>query len=166
MTTDPRLVSCAILIGTCGRLILQLRDDVPNIIYPGLVSLFGGHREPGEDAHTCIQRELEEEIGIKLPLDALEPFLKFSVSWERRGERRLEMAIYVAVGIPTDALQAFEGQLMLVPFAELPSLFPRMTPSTCHALSHFLHARALPPKAQQVRRPQVASPDDTGSAQQ
>ena len=128
--------------------------------------MFGGHREPGEDAHICIQRELEEEIGIKLPLDALEPFLQFKASLAAGGERPIEMAIYVAVGVPTDGLQAYEGRLMQVPFSDLPGLFGRMTPSTAYAFSHFLHARALPPKAQQVQRPQAAARDQAESAQQ
>lgn len=166
MTNEARRVSCAILIGTCGRLILQLRDEKPDIIYPGLVSLFGGHREPGEDAHVCIQRELEEEIGIRLPLEALEPFLQYETSLAAPGERPIEMAIFIAVGIPTKGLQAFEGRLMLVPFQELAGLYGRLTPTTSHALSQFLHARALPPKAQQAQHSQGAPRHAAASAQQ
>lgn len=166
MTREPRRVSCAILVGTCGRLILQLRDAKPDIVYPGLVSLFGGHREPGEDAHLCIQRELEEEIGIRLPLEALEPFLQFETSLATPGERPIEMAVFIAVGIPTKDLQAFEGRLMLVSLQELPGLYGQLTPTTSYALSQFRHTRALPPKAQQAQRSQSAPHDATASAQQ
>ncbi|MGD1849165.1 MAG: NUDIX domain-containing protein [Cyanophyceae cyanobacterium] len=43
--------------------LMQLRDDLPNILYPGHWGLFGGHLDPGEKADVCIHRELTEEIG-------------------------------------------------------------------------------------------------------
>jgi 8-oxo-dGTP diphosphatase len=42
--------------------LMQLRDDLPNILYPGHWGLFGGHVEPGETPEQAIQRELLEEI--------------------------------------------------------------------------------------------------------
>jgi 8-oxo-dGTP diphosphatase len=52
------------------RLLLQLRDNVPHIVYPGHWALFGGHLEPGESADVAVQRELLEEIGY-LPPDII-----------------------------------------------------------------------------------------------
>jgi 8-oxo-dGTP diphosphatase len=46
-----------------GKFLLQLRDDIPGIFYPGHWALFGGHIEPGESPDAAIQRELLEEIG-------------------------------------------------------------------------------------------------------
>ena len=46
-----------------GRWLLQLRDDIDSIIYPGHWGLFGGHVEAGESPADAIQRELEEEIS-------------------------------------------------------------------------------------------------------
>ena len=46
-----------------GKFLLQLRDDIPGIVYPGHWGLFGGHIEPGESPDAAIQRELLEEIG-------------------------------------------------------------------------------------------------------
>ena len=46
-----------------GKFLLQLRDDIPGIFYPGHWGLFGGHLEPGESPDAAIQRELLEEIG-------------------------------------------------------------------------------------------------------
>ncbi len=46
-----------------GKFLMQLRDDIPGIFYPGHWALFGGHIEPGEDSHVAVQRELLEEIG-------------------------------------------------------------------------------------------------------
>ncbi|WP_293130400.1 NUDIX hydrolase [Microcoleus sp. bin38.metabat.b11b12b14.051] len=46
-----------------GKFLCQLRDDIPNIRYPGHWALFGGHLEPGETPETAVRRELSEEIG-------------------------------------------------------------------------------------------------------
>ena len=39
-----------------GKWLLQLRDDVAGIVYPGTWALFGGHLEPGETAMEAVQR--------------------------------------------------------------------------------------------------------------
>ena len=46
-----------------GCWLLQLRDDIDTIIYPGHWGLFGGHVEAGEAPEQAVLRELEEEIG-------------------------------------------------------------------------------------------------------
>ena len=46
-----------------GQWLLQLRDDVDTIIYPGHWGLFGGHLDPGETATEAVMRELQEEIS-------------------------------------------------------------------------------------------------------
>jgi 8-oxo-dGTP pyrophosphatase MutT (NUDIX family) len=45
-----------------GRFLMQLRDDIPSILYPGVWGLFGGHVEPGETPEEGLKRELAEEI--------------------------------------------------------------------------------------------------------
>ena len=56
-----------------GRWLLQLRDDIDSIIYPGHWGLFGGHVEPGESSADAVQRELKEEISWA-PSAPLEPW--------------------------------------------------------------------------------------------
>ncbi|GAA1101665.1 NUDIX domain-containing protein [Nocardiopsis composta] len=58
---------CLVLItDRRGRVLLQLRDDIPGICWPGHWVLPGGRREPGETwAQTAI-REVFEETGIRL----------------------------------------------------------------------------------------------------
>ncbi|MBE9092769.1 NUDIX hydrolase [Tychonema sp. LEGE 07203] len=46
-----------------GKFLCQLRDDIPDIRYPGHWALFGGHLEAGETAEVAVLRELVEEIG-------------------------------------------------------------------------------------------------------
>lgn len=50
-----------------NQFLMQLRDDIPNIVYPGHWGLFGGHLEPGETPDIAVKRELLEEIGYTPP---------------------------------------------------------------------------------------------------
>lgn len=54
-----------IVIDELGRYLLQLRDDVPHIWYPGHWGAFGGSVEPGEDELPALRRELHEELELK-----------------------------------------------------------------------------------------------------
>ena len=45
--------------------LLQLRDDIPNIAYPGHWGLFGGHLDTGETPTEAVKRELLEEISYQ-----------------------------------------------------------------------------------------------------
>ncbi|WP_373456544.1 NUDIX domain-containing protein [Pseudomonas fluorescens] len=47
------------LLANDGRLILQQRDNIPGILHPGKVGLFGGHREGDESFVACIAREIQ-----------------------------------------------------------------------------------------------------------
>ena len=49
------------------RFLLQLRDDIPTIAWPGHWAFFGGHLEPGESPEVAVYRELLEEIGYAAP---------------------------------------------------------------------------------------------------
>jgi len=52
----------ALLVLDDGRYIMQLRDDVPSIWYPGHWGLFGGGVEDGEEEVAALRRELREEL--------------------------------------------------------------------------------------------------------
>jgi 8-oxo-dGTP pyrophosphatase MutT (NUDIX family) len=62
MENSPVIVSLAI-ISQEGKFLLQLRDDLPYIRYPGQWGLFGGHLEPEETPEEALIRELQEEIN-------------------------------------------------------------------------------------------------------
>jgi 8-oxo-dGTP diphosphatase len=49
------------------KFLLQLRDNIPTIIYPGCWAFFGGHLDPGETPEAAVWRELQEEISYTPP---------------------------------------------------------------------------------------------------
>ena len=55
-----------ILVNPAGSILLQLRDDIPSIPFPGMWALPGGVLEPGELPLDCILREVDEELGARL----------------------------------------------------------------------------------------------------
>lgn len=64
-----QLIHVAIaILHSSEQFLLQLRDNIPSILYPGHWGLFGGHLEPGETPAVAIKRELLEEIGYAPPV--------------------------------------------------------------------------------------------------
>jgi len=49
-----------------GDLLVFLRDDKPGLRFAGMWDFFGGGREADETPFECLQRELDEELGINL----------------------------------------------------------------------------------------------------
>jgi 8-oxo-dGTP pyrophosphatase MutT (NUDIX family) len=58
--------AAALLVREDGRYIVQLRDDLPQIWYPGHWGLFGGSVDPGEDVFATLRRELHEELELEV----------------------------------------------------------------------------------------------------
>ncbi|WP_317232807.1 NUDIX hydrolase [Clavibacter capsici] len=56
-----------VLVDPAGRILLQLRDDIPTIPFPGMWAIPGGMLEPGETPLACVVREVEEELGARIP---------------------------------------------------------------------------------------------------
>lgn len=64
---QTQLISVAVaIIYQSEKFLMQLRDDLPQIAYPGVWGFFGGHLEPGESAETGLRRELIEEINYEV----------------------------------------------------------------------------------------------------
>ena len=95
-----------------GRWLLQLRDDIEGILYPGQWALFGGHLDPGETPEVALRRELEEEINWAG--SDLEPW------FELRDDKRVRHFFRGPLAVPFESLTLLEGQDMVL--AELDEL--------------------------------------------
>jgi 8-oxo-dGTP diphosphatase len=67
---DRATVAVAILYQG-GRFLMQLRDDIATIAYPGCWAFFGGHLDPGETPEQGLKRELSEEIRYTLTVEPI-----------------------------------------------------------------------------------------------
>ena len=94
-------VAIAILYQT-NQFLLQLRDNVPGILYPGHWGFFGGHLEPGETPEAAMRRELLEEIGYTPPI--LSKFQSYTDD-----PRVLRHVFHAPLTVEVEVLQLNEG---------------------------------------------------------
>lgn len=64
---QPKVEVAIAILYQDNQFLMQLRDNNPNIVYPGYWAFFGGHIEPEESPEDAMWRELEEEIGYTPP---------------------------------------------------------------------------------------------------
>ncbi|MEH2468430.1 NUDIX hydrolase [Nostoc sp.] len=83
MNNQPIHVAIAILYQK-NKFLMQLRDNIPGILYPGYWGLFGGHIEPDETPDIAVKREILEEIGYNLPA-----FVEFGCYFNERVVRHV-----------------------------------------------------------------------------
>jgi 8-oxo-dGTP pyrophosphatase MutT (NUDIX family) len=95
-----RETSGAILIDSLGRFLFQQRDNNPEILYPGMIGLFGGHREGNETFLECVVREIYEEISYFLPSERFTHLTSYTGAHPLGGTIYSE--IYVANNVPVD----------------------------------------------------------------
>lgn len=84
-----------------GKFLMQLRDDIPGIIHPGVWGLFGGHLEPGEKPEIGLQRELMEEINYAV--DTLRRFECYA------SDGVIRHTFYTPLLVAIDQLELKEG---------------------------------------------------------
>src|SRR5262245_39620294 len=98
---EPLRVSnavAAIIVVDRERYLMQLRDDVPGIWYPGHWGLFGGAVDAGEDEMAALRLELREELELELETAKL--FVRFDFDLTPMGLARYSRAFYE---VPIDA---------------------------------------------------------------
>jgi 8-oxo-dGTP diphosphatase len=59
-------IAQVVIFDRYARLLIYLRDDKPDIPFPGHWDFFGGHLEGGETPEQALVREVEEELGVTL----------------------------------------------------------------------------------------------------
>lgn len=118
----PANAVAALLILEDGRYVMQLRDLLPGIFYPGHWGCFGGAVDEDESAIGGLTRELQEELGYTL-YDCSE-FMRFDFDFSNLGHGKI-FRIYYEVYVPLTAFkrfvlhegvafEAFEGRDLLV----------------------------------------------------
>ena len=90
-TSGLLLVVAIALVDGEGRVLVQQRP--PGKPMAGLWEFPGGKVEPGEIPEAALVRELAEELGIEIAIEALAPIAFAS---EGLGERHLVLLLYVA----------------------------------------------------------------------
>lgn len=75
-----------------GRYLMQLRDDIPRIFYPGHWGCFGGAVSPGEGKVEALRRELAEELEFDAP--AADEFVTFDFDLSKLGQKKCYRTYY------------------------------------------------------------------------
>lgn len=101
---NPSHAAVAILLLEDGRYVMQLRDDIPNIFYPGHWGCFGGAIDPGERPLRALKRELVEELEFKAK--RVSRFTRFQYDLKRLGRDKIDR-IYYEVQVTRDELKYF-----------------------------------------------------------
>ena len=131
-----REFASAVLVDTQGRLLLQQRDNKPGILHPGMIGLFGGHREGDETFLECVVREVHEEISYFVPPERFEPLFSYRGPHPDIGIRTVEC--FLAGDIPLDQVRVTEGALFVAERHELPRQKPQIVPAVWVALQTYL----------------------------
>lgn len=82
----------AIITVEDGRYLMQLRDDIPRIFYPGHWGCFGGAVGPGEGPLHALNRELAEELEMETR--SADEFVSLDFDLSKLGQRKCYRAYY------------------------------------------------------------------------
>ena len=133
-----REVAAALIIDQRGRFLLQQRDDVPGILFPGKIGLFGGHREGNESFLECVVREVHEEISFFIPPERFEHLASYRGSDPYIAGGTLWRELYLTTDVPVEPLRITEGSLLIAEMDDVPALVPRFAPSAHAAIHEYL----------------------------
>lgn len=92
-----------IIINSNNKILLLLRDDVPNIPFPNKWDIPGGRIEEGETPDIAVRREMKEELG----LDNLNEMNLFKIY---KSENLTDFIFWKRLDLNTDEITLNEGQ--------------------------------------------------------
>jgi 8-oxo-dGTP diphosphatase len=129
-----REIASAILVDTLGRLLLRRRDNIPGIVMPGKIGLFGGHREGNETYLECVVREIHEETSYYVLPERFAHLARHDGIDPEVDNGSVHSEFFVARDIPVDGLVITEGALLIATPNELIAMAPEFTPALSFAL--------------------------------
>ena len=132
---DKTGVAVMLFVNAKGELLLQLRDDKPEIRYPNHWGVVGGHVEPGESFEEALVREVAEEIEVEAAGYEY---------WETHESPGHSLAMFaMRLDVPAESLTLHEGQrvewfspqaAMMLPLAPwLAQVLPRFVRSDLYS---------------------------------
>jgi len=89
---NPAHAAVSLLVLEDGRYVMQLRDNIPNIFYPGHWGCFGGAVDPGERPLQALKRELVEELEFKAKRASRFTLLQYDL--KRLGRGKIDRVYY------------------------------------------------------------------------
>ncbi|MGX5726481.1 NUDIX hydrolase [Metapseudomonas otitidis] len=124
-------IAAACLIDADNRLLLVRKRNTRVFMLPG------GKREPGESAHEALRRELQEELELSLPAEALSPLGSFRAAAANEPDTWVEAQVFVArLEQPVAPAAELEELAWLAPGQPLPdSLAPLLREQVLPALA-------------------------------
>ncbi|MDH1109875.1 NUDIX domain-containing protein [Pseudomonas otitidis] len=127
----PLDIAAACLIDTDNRLLLVRKRNTRAFMLPG------GKREPGESAHEALRRELQEELELSLPAEALSPLGSFRAAAANEPDTWVEAQVFVArLEQPVAPAAELEELAWLAPGQPLPdTLAPLLREQVLPALA-------------------------------
>jgi len=97
-----RLGTSLLLVNDTEKILLFLRDDKPEIPYPNMWDIPGGHVEPNETPEQCIVREMKEEMDLDLTSPDLFLITEFP--------DRIEHTFWCQMNLNIEEIDLTEGQ--------------------------------------------------------
>jgi 8-oxo-dGTP diphosphatase len=126
--STKRESALVVIFDTNGRLLLQLRDDLPEVLFGGMISLFGGYREGAESFLECAVRELKEELSCAIPKERFQHVTTFIGTYAELPGITLQAEIFVVRDIPIHELVVTEGSLAICDVDAINQVEPKLTP--------------------------------------
>ena len=94
--------SSIIFVNDKEQILLFLRDNKPELPYPNMWDVPGGHVEADESPETCIVREMKEEMDLTL--------VEFELFSQIEFEDRIEYTFWARANLDIDKIDLTEGQ--------------------------------------------------------
>ena len=94
--------SSIIFINDTRQILLFLRDNKPDLPYPNMWDVPGGHVEANESPEKCIIREMKEEMDLDIDEFDLFSTIEF--------DDRIEYTFWAKADFDIDKIELMEGQ--------------------------------------------------------